>query len=133
DSVPIGSEHGNKVHNFSKGGLEGGKFGGLGADMNDHADDLDSWKFGGSCIGGPCPRPGDAELRFGGAGGVLRVSLGVDIGIDPDGDRCGRSGTCCNVAQGFEFGLALDVELVDACVKRKAHLLFGLADTGKDN
>ena len=74
-----------------------------------------------------------AELVLGFAGRDLVVGLGVDIGIDPDGDPRDRAPRRRHLAQRPKLGLRLDIEGEDAGLERKCHLLARLADAGEND
>ena len=61
------------------------------------------------------------------------MGLGIDIGIDANGDGRAFAKRRCNVAQLIEFRFAFDVEAEDAFAQRKRHVFAGLADAGEND
>jgi len=99
--------------------------------MAGNAADLKIWQGGCTTIEVECFVEGDAKLVALQAGGDVRVGLGVDVRIHPQGDRCEHAELRCNVVEPVEFGCRLDVEATDAGFECLAHLCACLADTGE--
>ena len=76
---------------------------------------------------------GNAELGFRCASGDLGVGLGIDIGIDAQGDGRALARRQRHLAQRQQFRLAFDIELIDAGIQRGAHLFAGLADAREND
>ena len=59
------------------------------------------------------------------------MRLGVDIGIDADGDGRALAQRASHLIQGLKFRFALDIELIDARFEPEPHFAFGFADARK--
>ncbi len=107
---------------------EGREVGDLTADMHVHAGGLDPGQLFRQAVKGRRLGEGHAELVLGLAGRDLVVGLGVDIGVDAEGDAGNRPARVCHLAQRAKLRLRFHVEGEDAAVERKGHLGACLAD-----
>jgi hypothetical protein len=61
------------------------------------------------------------------------VGARINVGIDPDCDRCDPATCACDLAQPAQLRHRFDVDLVDAGVERSLELGARLADPRKDD
>src|SRR5436190_24184064 len=73
-----------------------------------------------------------AEFVLAQAGGDVRVSLRVDVGIDAQRDRRTLAEAAGDGGDTRELGFRLDVEAGDAALQRKLDLVLALADARKE-
>jgi hypothetical protein len=59
------------------------------------------------------------------------MGLGVDIGIDAEGDRRHLAHGQCAGVEHLELGFGFNVEAIDVGGERRIHFAHGLADAGK--
>ena len=112
---------------------EGGDFGELGTDVLVDPHDLDARKGGGPLIFRHRPFDRNPELRFFHAGGDVGMGLGIDVGIDPQGDRSLSTQSHRHLTDMVELVLALHVEHEDLFLECIGDLLTALANAGKDD
>ncbi|OIQ67514.1 hypothetical protein GALL_509060 [mine drainage metagenome] len=118
-----------KVGNLLVGLFERGKISQLAADMHVDPDHLQPWQAGGFGINLGRTRDRDAELVFLFAGRDFRMGLGVNVRIDPNGDRGDFAQRDRHLGQRAHLGLGFDVELPNTAFERYPHFLVRFANT----
>ena len=73
----------------------------------------------------------DAKLIFAKASRDIRMTFGVDIGIDADRNARMYSDTPCNFIYDFQLFDAFNIERVDVRPESELDFVIGFPDTGK--
>ena len=105
----------------------------LRADMHRHAAEADIFQLGREREHVRRPFDIDTELVFLAAGRDLRMGLGVDIRIDPDRRRRDHALGGGNLVEKPELVFRFDVELMNARIQSRRHLVRRLADAGEND
>ena len=85
----------------------------------------------GLAIDSQCLAEGDAEFVLLQPGRDIRMRFGVDIRVDADAHRRLRAHLPGDAVQSFQFAFRFDVEALDACGERLAHVVAALAHAGE--
>ena len=99
--------------------------------MHMHSPDPQSRQAGRHFVNPLRPLDRDAELVFVGAGRDFGVGAGVDIRIDPNGNRSFHPQPLGHSIDAFQFGFALRIESVDSHLQSLLDFRHGLAHSGE--
>ena len=110
------AQHGVRLHQ-----------GDLGADVEMQAAQVDIRQFHGPVNDFAEDLQVDAELVVGGAGGDIAVGVGVDVGIDADGNAGCRVHLVGNGVDDLQFRNGFHIETTDAVLQGKADFPVGFS------
>ena len=113
-------------------GLEWFHLGQLGTDMHLQTAQAQVFEARGAGIEGLDPLQLDAKFVFVRAGGDFGVGVGIDVGIDPHGDRGNFSQAGGHAVNARQFRLAFRIEGVNAPAQGKGDLRLRLAHARED-
>ena len=133
DAMAVGAQLPDQLAHPHDGVAIGIERGELRADMHGHAHHVEVGQAAGQREGLAREIDVDAELVLLAARRDLGVGLGIDVGIDADGDVGLHAELAGDGVQRLELGRALDVDLADARLQRGHQLRRLLADAGIDD